>query len=243
MAEQEVIKHTKKVYEIGNSKEHSFWHKVKELVIEIFIIVFAVSLSIWLHSWSEHRREQKEVKIFLLGLKSDISEDIRETKGLIKTYKNYGESYRYLSNLTAANSHAKNDTLTDVLKGLFSNAYLRPNISRYSGFSASGRLLNIENEKLSQDILNFYQELIPRIKSSENGYIDKNRQLQNYLIDNVSDYKSDLSKVKVLMTPKGKILCELLIPAEQLFERYNDFINAGNEIINLIDEEYGNDKQ
>src|SRR4051812_19152197 len=47
MAELEVVKHTKKVYKIWNSKEHSFWHKAKEFLIEIFIIVFAVSLSIW----------------------------------------------------------------------------------------------------------------------------------------------------------------------------------------------------
>jgi len=56
--------------------QHSFWEKVKEVAIEIFIIVFAVTLSIWLHSWSDHRHEQKEVEEFLSGLKGDLAKDI-----------------------------------------------------------------------------------------------------------------------------------------------------------------------
>ena len=61
MAEEEVAKHTKKIYSIWNSKEHSFLHKLQEFFLEILIIVFAVTLSIWFHSWSEHKHEQKEV--------------------------------------------------------------------------------------------------------------------------------------------------------------------------------------
>lgn len=242
MAEQEVIKHTKKVYKIWNSKQHSFWHKLKEFVIEILIIVFAVSLSIWFHSWSEHRHEQKQVKTFLLGLKTDIQEDIDEVNNLISIYTSYGKNYKYLSNLSDTITYI-NDTLSNALEGIFSNAYLRPNMSRYTGFSMSGRLLNIENEKLSQNILNFYQELIPRIKSSEGGYVELHKEFTTYLLDNMTEKISPESKLKVLLTPKGKNLCNQLIPKNQLFERYNDFIKAGNEIVKQIDEEYQDEKK
>lgn len=238
MAEQEVIKHTKKVYKVWNSKEHSFWHKAKEFAIEILIIVFAVSLSIWFHNWSEHRHEQKQVKSFLLGLKTDIAEDIAETNELISIFKQNGKSYKYLGSLTEADLKL-NDTLVNEMNGLFSNAYLRPNISRYSGFSMSGKLTTIENEKLLQNILNLYQELIPRIKSSEGGYNEMKAELGKFVIDNTTSPDDVLSKAKVLMTPKGKILCSFLVPGDQLFERYNDFINAGNEIIQQINKEYG----
>ena len=242
MAEQEVIKHTKKVYKIWNSKQHSFWYKLKEFVIEILIIVFAVSLSIWFHSWSEHRHEQKQVKTFLLGLKTDIQEDIDEVNNLISIYKSYGSSYEYLSNLSDTITYI-NDTLSNALEGIFSNAYLRPNMSRYTGFSMSGRLLNIENEKLAQNILNFYQELVPRIKSSEGGYVETHKELVTYLLDNMTEKISPESKLKVLLTAKGKNLCYQLIPKNQLFERYNDFIKAGNEIVKQIDEEYQDEKK
>ena len=78
MAEQEIVKHTKKVYKIWNSKEHGFWFKLKEFLIEISIIVFAVSLSIWLHERSEHATQQQEVKEFLTGLRQDLLSDIME---------------------------------------------------------------------------------------------------------------------------------------------------------------------
>ena len=89
MAEQEVIKHTKKVFNILGNKNSSFWHKLKDFVLEIFIIVFAISISIWFHNWSEHKKEQKTAKTFLIGLKGDIQADIIETEDILKTYDEY----------------------------------------------------------------------------------------------------------------------------------------------------------
>ena len=56
--EEEVTKHTKKIYKALRIPGHSLSEKIKEISIEIFIIVFAVTLSISLHGWSDHRREQ-----------------------------------------------------------------------------------------------------------------------------------------------------------------------------------------
>jgi len=46
--QEEVAKHTEKIYKTIKSREHSLAEKFKEIVIEILIIVFAVTLSIWL---------------------------------------------------------------------------------------------------------------------------------------------------------------------------------------------------
>ena len=58
MAELEVAKNLKKAVEIAKSEKHTWKDKLKEIALEIVIIVFAVSLSIYLHSWSEHREHQ-----------------------------------------------------------------------------------------------------------------------------------------------------------------------------------------
>jgi len=63
--QEEISKHTKKIYNTMKNPKHTFTEKIKEVLIEIFIIVFAVTLSIWLHSWSEHNHQQKEVTAFL----------------------------------------------------------------------------------------------------------------------------------------------------------------------------------
>lgn len=81
--QDEIIKHTKNIYSEMNNKNHSFKEKAKEVLAEILIIVFAVSLSIWLHSWSEERHEHKDAQLFLIGLKEDLQNDIsklEETK-------------------------------------------------------------------------------------------------------------------------------------------------------------------
>ncbi len=62
MAEEEIAKHTKKVYKVWASKEHTWQHKVKEFFIEIAIIVFAVSISIWFHNMSEKATTAKKPK-------------------------------------------------------------------------------------------------------------------------------------------------------------------------------------
>src|ERR1700749_2090837 len=75
--QDEVTKHTKKIYKTVKDKEHSFAEKAKEVIVEICIIVFAVTLSIWLHEWSEQRHEQKVATEFLKGLKQDLLTDIK----------------------------------------------------------------------------------------------------------------------------------------------------------------------
>ncbi|MEO6547678.1 MAG: hypothetical protein ABIN94_06745 [Ferruginibacter sp.] len=99
MAEQEVIKHTKKIFSVWRSKDHGWWHKAKEFIIEIAIIVFAISLSGWFHNRSEHQHQQQDVKEFLSGLKKDLTSDIAEMtadresyfmqKGCIQLYQQH----------------------------------------------------------------------------------------------------------------------------------------------------------
>jgi hypothetical protein len=82
MADQEIAKHTKNIWAVVRSP-HGFWHKVREMLLEIAIIVFAVSMSIWLHSVGEHRHEQAQVKTFLLGLKRDLQSDLSQIDSIV----------------------------------------------------------------------------------------------------------------------------------------------------------------
>jgi len=44
MAEDEIAKHSRKIYKTWFKKELIIWHKISEFLIEITIIVFAVLL-------------------------------------------------------------------------------------------------------------------------------------------------------------------------------------------------------
>jgi len=77
MAELEVAKHGKNVVHLMAKKEHALSHRLREIAVEIAIIVFAVSMSIWLHGLSEHHHQQQEVRSFLVGLKGDLEGDVK----------------------------------------------------------------------------------------------------------------------------------------------------------------------
>jgi len=237
MAELEVIKHTKKMHAIATDKKHTFLEKAKEIGLEIFIIVFAVSLSIWLHGWSEHRHEQQQVKKFLIGLKSDIQSDVDDSKSLIKQYKEFGEVYTSFSNLDKTKTFDV-EKLKKQLTFINLNTYLRPNIYRFNGFVSSGRIGNIENDSLSVNILKYYQQTLSEVNSSESGWMSRQKKLQIFLEENVNNPESIEENWSVLTTPKGKQLSKNLIPWDQIYERYNNLIKSGETIIKQIDEEY-----
>jgi hypothetical protein len=241
MAEQEVIKHTKKIVTALGDKHSPFWHKLKDFVLEIFIIVFAVSISIWFHNWSEHRNEQKVTRTFLLGLRDDIQADISETKDILKTYKEFGLLYTFLSNLDPTKTPNR-DSLKLALSYITSNTFLRAHKSRFDGFLSAGKIMTIEDDSLTQNILKYYEEVLPALKSSEDRWIGQNNLLNAYLVDNAKDLQSDMSKFQVLVTPKGKYLTNSLIPWTQLLERYQAVITEGNKIISAINGMYPVDK-
>ena len=112
--QEEVTKHSRKIFRTLKNPKHAVSEKVKEIIIEIFIIVFAVSLSIWLHGWSEHRHEQKEANKFLKELKEDLNADIRlleENKNIATRLAN---DYKFMLSL-------KKNQATDSLVGSHSN--------------------------------------------------------------------------------------------------------------------------
>ena len=237
MGKSDITSNFKRIYEVLRRKESSFLRKVQDFLFEIFIIVIAVSISISLHGWTKQREEQNEVKTFLLGLKKDIREDINETNSVIESYNYYGVAYTYFYKLKKE-EEPQQDTLHKYLQILGSNNFLRLSDTRFNSFLSVGKIGNIKDDSLALNILNLYQDLVPKIKSSEGGWITRNNQLNEYIMDNVKDVDDDLAYWEVLTTPKGKYLTKGLIPWQQIYLRYEDFKILGEVIIKQIDDRY-----
>jgi hypothetical protein len=153
--QDEIIKHTKKIYKTARNSKHSFTEKITEIAIEIFIIVFAVSLSIGLHSWNEHRHQQKLVREFLTDLKSELNKDLL---GLEEGKKEYDAIKKSIA------------SLDDTTIGNFSINYIIRvnNNANYEGFKSSGKISTIENKKLKNLILEYYQKTNPSTYNLDN---------------------------------------------------------------------------
>src|ERR1700741_172742 len=97
MAEQEVIKHTKKVFGLW-ATNNPIWHKIGEFLLEIVIIVFAITVSIYFHDRSELRHQRHETKEFLLGLKQDLKTDIEEMNQDKNSFMQSKKAFTYITN-------------------------------------------------------------------------------------------------------------------------------------------------
>ncbi len=175
MAEQEIRKNFKKIVTITKDKKKGIWHKLGEIAIEIAIVVFAVSVTIWFHSWSEHRHQQKEVKEFLIGLNKDLDKDIEEMKQDMNAYILQQKLFSYLSSIPE-NKGANIDSIQQYESCLFNFIGFGKNSGRYQGFKSSGKLAYIENEELLNLILDLYEENVALLQISTDFY--KNEKLK-----------------------------------------------------------------
>ena len=175
MAELEVIKHSKKVYKIWNNRSGAFWHKLQEFGIEVVIIVFAVSLTIWFHELAAHRHEATIEKKFLWGIRTDLVKDLQEmTEDSLLVSEQY-QLLQTCKNL-AHDPTVSTDSIVRFMNTRSSLLYrmilFRPNAGRYEGFKSAGQLRLIENDLLAESIVDLYEESIPVLLYLEHMYID-----------------------------------------------------------------------
>jgi hypothetical protein len=241
MAEQEVIKHTKRAYKIWSNNEHSLFHKIKEFIIEIFIIVFAITISIWFHNWSEHRQQQKDVKEFLLGLKEDLQNDIKEMKSDSLTFVQTAAAFQYITGMKYGETVSK-DSLKKYWNYIFNTTGLIPNNGRFEGFKSSGKLGFIENSTLQNLILDLYQEDIPSLILSTNGVTERKKELFSFIALNRKRNPDNSDNVNLLLSSDvGHNLSMNLLYFDEIFSRYSTCIRKSERIIQLIDQSYSTD--
>ncbi len=238
MAEQEIAKHTKKIFGIWATK-NNFLHKLSEFVGEIAIIVFAISLSIYFHDRSELRHQRHNTKEFLFGLREDLRTDIEEMKSDQTSYQNSGIVFRYISH-RKLNEPLNSDTIGKYSNWIFNTTGLIPNSGRFEGFKSSGKMGTIENKELQNYIMDLYQENIPSLITSTNDYTARKQRLFAYLEANMkrtTDSTSNL--VSILASDQATNICRSLTFVSQILSRYDTCINKMKAIVNDINKDYG----
>lgn len=237
MAELEVIKSTNKIIEIAKDKEFGFWHKVKEMALEIAVIIFAVSLSIGFHSWSESRHEQHEVESFLKGVRLDLTKDTSEMKEDIKAYKNQKNAFRYLGSLSRGQL-ASNDSLKHYAPYFYNFTGYGGNTGRYEGFKSSGKIGFIENDDLQNSILDLYEEKIPRLSISTDFYKMQKLKFADYITDHTTDYPNG-NTAQVMASDPIKTRSQIYLSSvNQIISNYENCIAQMEQIIKNVDADY-----
>ena len=238
MAEDEIIKHTKAAYKAFKDPEKDWIHKLKEVLLEVLIIVFAVSISIWFHNWSESIKDHNEEKEFLKGLKGDIQADLKEMNSDRAVLRKGFLAVRYFEKVGVGQVLNK-DSVNKNIWIFFSQAQINPRIGRYEALKASGRFDIITNKKLQYDIIDLYQKSFPqifRLNAFMNSVIaDK---VDPYISDYISFDNKGASNVQIMLRkPKMRFLLLQCEGFKNSIDAYSEGIGKGNEIIKQIDKE------
>lgn len=185
MAELEVIKHAKKGYHTLKDPNKNWMEKLKEIAVEIFIIVFAISLTLYLEHLVEKHHERQIAREFLTGLKEDLHSDLNELTSDSATYARVQRGFSYFTNAGVTGVMAT-DSIQKYYWTLRNTTLLLPNNSRFEGLKSSGNLDVIENKEVLNGILELYQEKIPNLMMVTNNFnaIKQNR-LMPYLDENL----------------------------------------------------------
>jgi hypothetical protein len=240
MAENEIIKHTKKSYAIIKSKDNDWKHKLREIFVEVLIIIFAVSVSIWLHNWSEHQHDVQEEKEFFIGFKKDLEIDIKNMTSSKTFYENTLKGINYF--LRNGNHTSLNQDSISIYSGVFFNStHLDPHIGRYEALKSSGKFKIIENKELLNNIITLHESNIRRIQELNELYSQHNQKLevlvsQNTRLDELGRITNateimNRSDFRIILNISKGIITNNVIPATE------SGINKCNEIIDQIDKE------
>ena len=180
--EHEITGHSLKAFKIAKNSSLTVWEKIKDIEIEVLIIVFAVSLAAYLERWKEHRHEQADAKDFLLGLKTDLEQDVKEMHEDMASYDMSGRAFSYISSVKPGDS-LRVDTMRKYSNYISNTTGLIVNNGRYEGFRSSGKIMTIENKELQNDIMDLYQENIPNLLTSTDYYTKKKQELVQYIAE------------------------------------------------------------
>lgn len=225
MAELEMSKHLKKgIMALVNKNNNGFSNKLKDFFIEILIIVFAVSLSIWFHELSTKIHQKNEVRDFLIDLRSDLQNDKKnfEKEKSILLESDY--EYKFKNQDTIALNKTKIDKTSNKFTLL--RISRKNNKGNFEAFKSSGNISSIHNKLLKRMIFNYYEQNLKELENNESDFNKLGDKILDYILQNNKENKSFIYSNSVLYKNyQGRIIKkydEILIEIGLLLAEIND---------------------
>lgn len=233
--EHELRRHIHNILKETLNTKRPFWKRLGDIVFEGIIIVFAVTFAVFMERQREHNHDMKEAKAFILGLKIDLENDIKEMKGDIWGYETATKWLRYFMNETKPNE----DSVRKQSWVLINKTHLLINQGRYEGFKASGKINTIENELLRNKILDLYEERIVGLTNATREHLVlKDDMLKVLYRKRVNKGTSNDNLLDVIKDQELRNYFFALTNTEDIIHKYKLAIKESQAIIDLIKTEY-----
>jgi hypothetical protein len=180
MSENEIVKHLETAYKTAKNPQTHWLEKLKEILIEVLIIVFAVTISIWFHNWSDTLHEHREEREFLQGLRGDIQTDLDNAVGCKTFYDSSVIRFNYFFRV-GTGMPLNQDSMKAYLGAFFSSTDLDPNISRYEALKGSGKFGIIRNKDLLNRVIDLHESRIKRVEALNRYYYEYVRDMGTFV--------------------------------------------------------------
>jgi Family of unknown function (DUF6090) len=233
--EHEVQGHVKKVYKVWKDPHKNAWETFKEIAIEIGIIVFAITLSIWFHSWSEKRHDKEQVVTFLKDLKIDLNENLKEFEAQKKQYQYFQSAFNSIFEAKSKKDFPQ-DSIIKYLPAIQQTDAFITRTGQYESFKSAGKLINIEDKKVLTDLTGLYEEDIPQIKSNIFDYNTVKFKMQDQAIAMIQMNEQGVSNLdEVFLVPRVKIYCQILTGTNNIQRNLDNAITKSKYILVAIE--------
>ena len=235
MGEHDVTKHTREIIKIAR-EPGSLKHKIGDILLEVAIIVFAITLSLFVERYREHQQEVKLERNFLSNQIDDLKGNIQQLKDDSAGYVVMLRSFDYLKQAYFGKK-LQPDSALNAVNYLYNSVEFVPSSSRYEALKASGKLDVIENKQLQIDIVNFYQQTIPALLTSTAAFSDFKNKLGDYTDHNLVLKKNSSNIQQLMESPVFYNLLNKGIFIKYIILRYRITINQAEKILKEINEE------
>lgn len=233
--EHELRRHIHNILKETLNTKRPFWKRIGDILFEGAIIVFAVSFAVFMERQREHSHDMKEAKVFILGLKTDLENDIKEMQEDIWGYETATKWLRYFIDEKKLNK----DSVNKQSWVLINKTHLLINQGRYEGFKASGKINTIENELLRNKILDLYEERIVGLTNSTKEHlILKEEMLKVLYRKRVNRGMPNDNLLDILKDQELRNYFFALTTTKEIMNKYKLAIKESQDIIDLIKTEY-----
>jgi len=238
MSEHPVVDHGMRSYKIWKDPAKTFRHKLRDIFIEMMIIVFAVLITLFFERLREHQQDTKIKAAFLKGYKADLLKDIKELTSDTGGLHNMNVA---LIKLWDAKNYSE-DSILKLTDKMGQSIEFTPNDSRFEALKAAGKLTAIDNAELLTAMFNLYQKEIPYLRYFGTGSFNAYRmqQIQPFLDQNlIHDERGHVTNWKTVLqmnTMRNYIMYSIGKNYE-MRSRYLTVIKSYRQILQIVDAE------
>jgi hypothetical protein len=200
-------------------------------------IFVSITLSFAFNSWQERLRN-KELEIFYLNqINQDLISDISELKKDKESYEFIQKGYDFYADYDAVRG-GDLDSLDYYANIFVRETYPNINSAGFEILKSTGKLDIVSNRKVLQQLFNIYQEDLPNLIGSIDGFLRTKRDyifpyfLKNYR--KMDDNKSNL--IVLLRDPQFKNLFQFNF-SSQIIKNYTILLKNCETLQKIIENE------